>query len=216
MLKIGVLASGRGTNLQAIIAAINSGYLEAVVCCLITDNNEAYAIEIAKRNNIPAVYVNLKEYGNKKEFETRIKDELKEKNAELVVLAGFMRIIGKTLLDAFPMKMMRINPAILPSFKGLEGQKQAHRWGVKIAGCTVHFVDENMDSGPIIIQGAVKVKDNDSIEELSKRILTVEHKIYPMAIKLFSQGRLNVCGRCVKIKDEASDNDNILIHPHVD
>jgi phosphoribosylglycinamide formyltransferase 1 len=144
---------------------------------------------------------------------TKIADELKRRNAGLVVLAGFMRIVGKPLINAFPNRIMNIHPALLPSFPGLHGQKQALDYGVKISGCTVHFVDEGMDTGPIIIQAAVPVYHHDTEETLSARILKLEHKIYPEAIRLFSEGKLQVDGRIVRFIDGVSTDQSVVNPP---
>lgn len=143
---------------------------------------------------------------------TKIADELQGRNVGLVVLAGFMRIVGKPLINAFPNRIMNIHPALLPSFPGLHGQKQAYDYGVKISGCTVHFVDEGMDTGPIIIQAAVPVYHHDTEESLSERILKMEHKIYPEAIRLFSEGRLRVDGRIVRITG-GLNSDQSFVNP---
>ncbi len=153
-----------------------------------------------------------KEFSSKDEFYRKIVEELKKREVELAILAGFMRIAGKPLIEAFPNKIMNIHPALLPSFPGLHGQKQAIDYGVKISGCTVHFVDEGMDTGPVIIQAAVPVYHNDTEETLSERILKLEHKIYPEAIRLFSEGKLEIEGRIVKIKDNAH-YDSSLVNP---
>jgi len=168
---------------------------------LITDNPSAYAIERAKKHDIEHLFISPKEYSSRDNFYRKIAEELKKRNVGLVVLAGFMRIVGKPLIDAYPNRIMNIHPALLPSFPGLHGQKQAVDYGVRISGCTVHFVDEEMDTGPIIMQAAVPVYHNDTEDTLSERILKLEHKIYPEAIRLFSEGRLEVQGRVVKIKD---------------
>ncbi len=144
---------------------------------------------------------------------TKIADELQGRNAGLVVLAGFMRIVGKPLINAFPNRIMNIHPALLPSFPGLHGQKQAYDYGVKISGCTVHFVDEGMDTGPIIIQAAVPVYHHDTEETLSERILKLEHKIYPEAIRLFSEGKLQVDGRIVRITDGVNTDQSVVNPP---
>ena len=157
MLKIGVLASGRGSNFQAIIDAIENKNLKASVELLITDNPSAIAIERAKKHNIKHIFINPKEFATKDELFKKIADELKTCGVDLVILAGFMRIVRKPLIDAFPNRIMNIHPALLPSFPGLHGQRQALDYGVKISGCTVHFVDEGMDTGPVIIQAAVPV-----------------------------------------------------------
>lgn len=199
MLRIGVLASGRGSNFQAIIDEIEAGRLPASIELLIVDNPEAYAIKRAEKHKIPYLYINPKEFSTKEAFYEKIRDELTLKGVELVVLAGFMRIVKKPLLDAFPNRIINIHPALLPSFPGLHAQKQAIDYGVKITGCTVHFVDEGVDSGPIIIQAALPVHPDDTEDTLSERILKLEHKILPEAIRLFAEGRIRVEGRKVKI-----------------
>jgi len=199
MLKIGVLASGRGSNFQAIIDEIEAERLLASIEILIVDNPEAYAIERAKKHGITYLYINPKNFSTKEAFYEKIRDELLLREVALVILAGFMRIVKKPLLDAFPNRIMNIHPALLPSFPGLHGQKQAVDYGVRISGCTVHFVDESVDSGPVIIQAAVPVHPDDTEETLSERILKLEHRIFPEAIRLYAEGRLKVEGRKVKI-----------------
>jgi phosphoribosylglycinamide formyltransferase-1 len=211
-LKIGVLASGRGSNFQSIIDEIASHRLKAEIVLLITDNPSAFAIERAQKHGIEYLEILSKEYRSKDEFFVKIAEELKKRGVGLVVLAGFMRIVGKPLIDAFPNRIMNIHPALLPSFPGLHGQRQSLESGVKISGCTVHFVDEGMDTGPIIIQAAVPVLQNDTEETLSERILRYEHKIYPEAIRLFSEGRIEVEGRKVRIKGY-NPVDTYMINP---
>lgn len=210
MLKAGVLASGRGSNFQAIIDAIEKGNLKASIELLITDNPSAFAIERAKKHNIKYLFINPKEFTAKDAFFSRIADELKAKGVELVILAGFMRIVRKPLIDAFPGRIMNIHPALLPAFPGLHGQKQALDYGVKISGCTVHFVDEGMDTGPVIIQAAVPVLPDDTEDTLSGRILSFEHRIYPEAVRLFAEGRIEIDGRKVNIKDHPSVSSDIV------
>jgi phosphoribosylglycinamide formyltransferase-1 len=200
MLNLGVLASGRGSNFQAIIDEIKAGRLNASIKLLIVDNPDAYAIERAKKHSIEYLYINPKDFSSRDDFFKKMADELKARDVDLVVLAGFMRIVKKPLINAFPNRIMNIHPALLPSFPGLHGQKQAVDYGVKIIGCTVHFVDEGIDTGPIIIQAAVPVSPTDTEETLSARILKLEHKIFPEAIRLYAEGRLSVEGRVVKIK----------------
>ena len=214
MLKIGVLASGRGSNFQAIIDAIEKGGLKASIEILITDNPSAFAIERAKKHNIKYLFINPKEFATKDDFFKKIADELKTRGIELVILAGFMRIVRKPLTDAFPNRIMNIHPALLPAFPGLHSQKQALDYGVKISGCTVHFVDEGMDTGPVIIQAAVPVLPDDTEDTLSERILSFEHKIYPEAIRLFSEGRLEIKGRIVKVKEHPLVSSNIVNPPY--
>lgn len=200
MLNIGVLASGRGSNFQSIIDEIDEGRVEASIKLLITDKADAFAIERAKKHSIEHIYLNPKDFPDRDAFYSKIASELNKRDVELVALAGFMRVVRKPLIDAFPNRIMNIHPALLPSFPGLHGQKQAFDYGVKISGCTVHFVDEGMDTGPIIIQAAIPVSPEDTEETLSERILNSEHMIYPEAIKLYAEGRLSVEGRIVKIK----------------
>ncbi|MBI4687559.1 MAG: phosphoribosylglycinamide formyltransferase [Nitrospirae bacterium] len=211
MLNIGVLASGRGSNFQAIIDSIEGGYLKVKIVLLITDNPNAYAIERAKKHGIAHLIIKPKDFSDKDAYYSHIAKELKAKDARLVVLAGFMRVVGKKLIQEFQDKIINIHPALLPSFPGLHGQKQAVDYGVKMSGCTVHFVDEGVDTGPIIIQAAVPVYHDDTEESLSERILKQEHKIFPYAIKLFAEGRIKVEGRKVII--EGSREDNILTNP---
>jgi len=200
MLRIGVLASGRGSNFQSIIDAMNSGRLRIEIAVLITDNASAFAIERAEKYGIPYLIMEPKEYRSRDAFFAEIAKALTERGVGLVILAGFMRIVGKPLIDAFPNMIMNIHPALLPSFPGLHGQLQALDYQVKITGCTVHFVDEGIDTGPIIIQAAVPVLQDDTEETLSERILSLEHQIYPEAIRLFSEGRIAVEGRRVAIR----------------
>jgi phosphoribosylglycinamide formyltransferase-1 len=211
MLTLGVLASGRGSNFQAIIDSIPSGYLKAKVSVLITDNPDAYAIERAKKHNIEALTIKPTDFADKDSYYLHVAKELKKRSVGLVVLAGFMRVIGRTLLNEFPNKIMNIHPALLPSFPGLHSQKQAVDYGVKISGCTVHFVDEGVDTGPIIIQAAVPVYEDDTEDSLSERILKQEHKIFPYAIKLFSEGRLSIKDRKVLI--DVQRGDSVLTNP---
>lgn len=211
-LGIGVLASGRGSNFQSIIDAVERGHLRVTLRVLVTDNPEAFAIERAKNHGIEHLVMRPKEFASREDYFGRIAAELKRREIGLVVLAGFMRIVGKPLIDAFPGRIMNIHPALLPSFPGLHGQRQALDYGVKISGCTVHFVDEGMDTGPVIIQAAVPVMDDDTEDSLSARILAFEHRIYPEAIRLFSEGRLSVAGRRVMVKG-ADIEESGLTHP---
>ncbi|QWR78215.1 phosphoribosylglycinamide formyltransferase [Candidatus Magnetomonas plexicatena] len=198
MTKIGVLASGRGSNFQSIIDAVESGRLNVSIECLITNNPNAFAIERAKAHGITYMVILQKDFPTKDDYYKKIVSELQTLEVNLVVLAGFMKLVGKPLIDAYPMRIMNIHPALLPSFKGLHAQRQAIEYGVKISGSTVHFVDEGLDSGPIIIQAAVPVFSDDTEDTLSERILKSEHEIYPQAIKLFADGALSFEGRVVK------------------
>jgi phosphoribosylglycinamide formyltransferase-1 len=186
--------------------------LHAEIAILITDNPSAFAIERAKEHNIEHLVIRPKEFASKDDFYGNIAEELEARGTGLVVLAGFMRIVGERLIDAFRGRIMNIHPAILPSFPGLHGQKQAVEYGVKISGCTVHFVDEGMDTGPIIIQAAVPVCHDDTEDTLSERILKLEHRIYPEAIRLFSEGKIKIEGRIVRIEGHAS-YDTFVVNP---
>jgi len=196
---IAVLVSGRGSNLQAIIDSIENGYLKARICVVISDIADAYALERAKKHGIKAVHIDPKRFGSRDSYEEEVLGVLKDHNTELVLLAGYMKILGKTLLTAFKNRILNIHPALLPAFPGLHAQEQAFGYGVKVAGCTVHFVDEELDGGPIILQKCVEVKENDTAQTLAERILEQEHKIYPEAVKLFVENRLRLEGRKVKI-----------------
>ncbi|MBP2655945.1 MAG: purN [Firmicutes bacterium] len=201
---LGVLVSGRGSNLQAILDAIGAGLLKAKIGVVISDNADAQALNRVAGLGIATAVIERKSFASKIDFETAIVAELKSHQTELVVLAGFMRLLGRNFISSFSGRVMNIHPALLPAFPGLEAQKQAINYGVKISGCTVHFVDEGMDSGPIILQEAVLVNTDDTVETLSKRILEVEHVLYPRALKLFCEGRLSIDGRRVIITDDDS------------
>ncbi len=200
MINIGVLASGRGTNLQAIIEAIEEGKIAGEIKVVISDNPDAYALKRAQQHHIATRYIHFKEFKNREDYDKEIIKTLKEKKIELVVLAGYMRILSPYFIRTYKNKIMNIHPALLPSFPGLHAQEQAVEYGVKVSGCTVHFVDKGVDSGPIILQKAVEVSDDDTEESLAEKILKEEHQIYPRAIQLFSQGRLIIKGRRVFIK----------------
>lgn len=197
--KIGVLVSGRGSNLQAIMDRIADGYLPLDIKIVISDKADALALKRAEAAGILTAVVSRKDCASKEEFENKIHQALTEAGCELVVLAGFMRILSGNFVNKWPVKIVNIHPALLPSFPGLDAQGQAVNYGVKISGCTVHFVDEGTDSGPIILQKAVPVLDDDTEETLAARILEQEHKAMPEALKLWAEGKLLVEGRCVKV-----------------
>lgn len=200
-LRLGVLASGRGSNLQAIMDAAAAGKINAEVAVVISDHSDAYALERARQRGIPAEFVDSKSFGSKEEYEEVIVELLKRHGVELVCLAGYMLVVGAVMLNAFPNRILNIHPALLPAFQGLHGQEQAWRHGVKFSGCTVHFVDEGVDTGPIIIQAVVPVLDDDTADTLAARILEQEHVIYPEAIQRFAEGRLKIVGRKVFTTD---------------
>jgi phosphoribosylglycinamide formyltransferase-1 len=207
-LRIGVLASGRGSNLKAIIDAIDRGDLDVELAVVISDVADAAALEIAREAGIDALYIDpeKKKARMTEAAERRIIDELTSRGVELVALAGFMRILSPRLVGAFKMRIMNIHPSLLPSFPGLRVQKKALEYGVKFSGCTVHFVDEGVDTGPIVIQAAVPVEDDDTVETLSARILKEEHRIYAEAIRRFAEGRLKIDGRKVTLLPEETSS----------
>ena len=199
MRKIGVLVSGRGSNLQAIMDRIADGYLPLKIAVVISDKSDAYALERAQNAGIKTVAVERKGCASKDEFEAKITAALEEAGCELVVLAGFMRILSGGFVNKWHHKIINIHPALLPSFPGLHGQGQAVDYGVKFSGCTVHFVDEGTDSGPIILQKVVPVLDDDTEDTLADRILVQEHIAMPEALKLWAEDKLEINGRKVKV-----------------
>jgi len=200
VLRVGVLASGNGSNLQSLIDRSKEGSLPAVIACVISNNASAFALERARRHGIPALHLDHRLFAGREAYDKAVVDSLRDHGVELVALAGFMRIISPVLIEAFPNAIMNIHPALLPSFPGLHAQQQALDHGVKIAGCTVHFVDAGTDTGPIICQAAVPVVEGDSEETLSARIQVEEHRLYPLAVRLFAGGKLSVDGRRVIVK----------------
>jgi phosphoribosylglycinamide formyltransferase 1 len=198
-LKIGVLVSGSGSNLQSILDACAGNDINGQVVCVISNIADAFALERAKKAGVPALHLDHRAYTGREAYDEALVATLQEFGVELLVLAGFMRIITPVLLDAFPSAVMNIHPALLPSFPGLHAARQALDYGVKFSGCTVHFVDPGMDTGPIIIQATVPVLEGDTEETLSARIQKEEHRIYPEAVKLFAEGRLKVEGRKVVV-----------------
>jgi len=212
--RLAVLVSGRGSNLQAIIDTIESGDLSAELAVVISDQAGAYALERAEKHGIAAMHVSAKGYkGRRDEYDALLAEKLRGENVELVCLAGFMRIITPTLIRAFPNRILNIHPSLLPAFPGLHVQKAALEHGVKFSGCTVHFVDEGMDTGPIIIQAVVPILDRDTEDTLSTRILKQEHVIYSRAIQLFAEGRLVVQGRRVVVSDGKTSTTEFLMNP---
>ena len=198
--RIAVVVSGRGSNFQAIIDAIRKGILPAECVALITDNPKAYALERAEKAGIPCRIIDYATFPSREVYERALLVTMQEVNADLYVLAGYMRILGASIVRAFPGKMINIHPALLPAFTGLHAQRQAIQYGVKVAGCTVHFVDESLDGGPVILQKCVPVLDNDDEDALAERILEQEHIVFPEAIRLFCEDRLVIEGRKVRIR----------------
>jgi len=212
--RLGVLASGRGSNLQAIIDNIEKGSLSAKIAVVISDQPSAYALERARQHTIAAAHVSARGFkGKREEYDSLLVKELQKWDVDIVCLAGFMRIITPTLISAFPNRILNIHPALLPAFPGLHVQKAALEHGVKFSGCTVHFVDEGMDTGPIIIQAVVPILDHDTEESLSARILQQEHTIYSRAIQLYAEGRLSVQGRRVTVSKGGKSGEEFLINP---
>ncbi|MBI5043003.1 MAG: phosphoribosylglycinamide formyltransferase [Nitrospirae bacterium] len=216
-IRLGVLISGRGSNLQSVIEASKNGIIDADIAIVISDKKDAYGLVRAKENDIPTLFLSPKDYKNREDFDKKVVEELNNYKVDLVLLAGFMRIVTSALIEPFRNRIMNIHPALLPSFPGLDAQKQALEYGVKFSGCTVHFVEEGMDEGPIIIQAVVPVMDNDTVDSLSERILKYEHKIYPIAVQLFAEGRLKVEERRVKVLGKAAHHlgEKVLINPYL-
>lgn len=201
MTTIGVLISGSGTNLQSIIDAIEAGTVPGRISCVISNRADAYGLERARAHNIPAIVISHRDHPTREDYDRTLVETLQQHGVELVVLAGFMRIITPAFLEAFPHRVLNIHPALLPSFPGIHAQKQALEYGVRFSGCTVHFVDSGTDTGPIVLQAVVPVLPHDTEDSLSARIRVEEHRLYPEAVRLFCQGRLRVEGRHVVIAD---------------
>lgn len=195
--KIALLVSGQGSNLQAIINSIEKGYIKnAAINVVISNKADAYALERARNHGIDAVFLDPGGY-DKTGYDRAILDVLEQYNVDLLLLAGYFRLLGNELIEAYRYRIMNIHPSLLPAFKGLHAQRQAFEYGVKVAGCTVHFVDEGSDSGPIVLQNCVPIIPGDTEEILTTRILEQEHIIYPEAVRLFVEGKLKIEGRNV-------------------
>ncbi len=190
-----VLASGYGSNLQAIMDAVDRGQITGSLELVLSDNQNAYALERAKNNGIEALYLDPDDYENRIAYDKALVARLQEKKIELVILAGFMRVLSPVFIKEYRGRIMNIHPSLLPAFPGVNGVGQALAYGVKVSGCSVHFVDEGLDEGPIILQEAVPVFDHDTEESLQQRIHEVEHRLYPRAIQLFIEGKLRLEGR---------------------
>jgi len=199
-MNIAVLCSGTGTNLQAIIDAVNSGHIKAKIALVLSDNAGAYALTRAKNAGIETMVVQKGGFKSREEYDREIIKRLKSKKIDVVVLAGFMRLLSGHFIREYENRILNIHPSLLPSFKGTHGIRDALRSGVKVTGPTVHFVVEDLDSGPIILQSPVEVKDDDTEESLLERVHSEEHKIYPKAIKLFVEGRIKIKDKIVKIE----------------
>ncbi len=203
-LRVAVLASGRGSNLQAIIDGIEANQVQASIVAVISNKKDAVALERARKHGLKNLFVDPKPFAGQPDgreaYDRSLLAILQQHDVELVLLAGYMKIVTAVLVNAYANRMMNIHPSLLPSFPGLDVQKKAIEWGCKLAGCTVHFVTEGVDEGPIILQAAIPILDDDSPETLAARILVQEHKLYPRAVQLFAEGRLRVDGRRVLIE----------------
>jgi len=213
-LAVGVLASGSGTDLQSIIDASEKGMIDAAVAVVVSDKKDAYVLQRAKKHGIPGFFIDPK--GKEKTVhEQEIDAILRRHQVELVVGAGYMRLLSPSFVKQWHGKLINIHPALLPSFKGTNGQKDALCYGSKISGCTTHFMDTEMDHGPIILQAAVKVLPDDDRDSLASRILAVEHQLLPRTIQLFAENRLRIEGRCVVIKSGDSWTKKYEVIPDV-
>ena len=196
--RLAVMASGKGTNLQRIIETIHNGFLNAQIAVVLSDREDAPALKRAAVNGINYRFLNPADYSSSLDYDRALVEQWQLSEVDLVLLAGFMRIIGTEAVNAFRYRIMNIHPSLLPAFPGLDAQKQALEYGVKYSGCTVHFVDEGMDTGPIISQAVVPVFEEDSLESLSARILAEEHRLYPEAIKMVLEEKIKIEGRKVR------------------
>jgi phosphoribosylglycinamide formyltransferase 1 len=199
-MNIGVLISGNGSNLQAIIDRIEDGTIPARIACVISNRADAFGLQRAEKHGIPAIHMDHRAFSGRETYDAALVEALNDYEVNLVVLAGFMRIITPVFLDAFPNAVMNIHPALLPSFPGIHAQRQALDYGVKFTGCTTHFVDAGTDTGPIILQAVVPVLPDDTEESLSARIQVEEHRLFPESVRLFAEGRLSVEGRRVIVR----------------
>jgi phosphoribosylglycinamide formyltransferase 1 len=215
-LRLGILVSGSGSNLQAILDACAGRRIPAEVAVVICNVPEARALQRARDARVPAVVLPHQEHPKREDYDSRLVAELRARGAELVCLAGFMRLVTPVLLSAFPQRVINIHPSLLPAFPGMHGVRQALRAGVRVSGCTVHFVDEATDSGPIVLQAAVPVLDGDTEESLAARILVQEHRIYPRAIQLMAEGRVQIDGRRVRIAGTRPDGAVTFSSPPVE
>jgi phosphoribosylglycinamide formyltransferase-1 len=211
--SIAVLISGSGTNLQSIIDAVEGKRVDAKIEIVLSNKADAFGLERAKKHGVPTVVLDHKSYSSREAYDQAVVELLQNRGVELVVLAGFMRLLSPVFIKAFSNRIMNIHPALLPSFPGLQVQKKAVEYGVRFAGCTVHFVNQECDEGPIIIQAVVPVFADDTEETLAARILKQEHRIYPQAIQLYAENRLRVVGRKVFVDGSAKEENQVLIQP---
>jgi phosphoribosylglycinamide formyltransferase-1 len=198
--NIGVLISGRGSNMMSILDACDRGEINGDVVVVVSNRAKAEGLQKAADRGRETLFISHRDFESREAFDRAVVAELQRRSVDLVCLAGFMRLLSPWFVRQYRNRIMNIHPALLPSFPGLHGQKQAVDWGVKISGATVHFVDEELDHGPIIVQRPVEVRDDDDEDSLSSRILEVEHQVYPEAVRLFCEDRLSVSGRAVKVR----------------
>ena len=211
--SIAVLVSGGGTNLQSIIDAIEAKRLDAKIEVVLSNRADAYGLVRAKKHGVATEVLDHKNFSSRDAYDQAVVDLLRARGVELVVLAGFMRLLSPVFVRAYSNRIMNIHPALLPSFPGLHVQKKAVEHGARFSGCTVHFVNEECDEGPIIIQAVVPVFPDDTEETLAARILRQEHQIYPRAIQLYAEGRLRVVGRKVMVDKQRKDDSQVLVQP---
>lgn len=199
-LALGVLISGSGTNLQAIMDASAAGRLDADVVVVVSDNEDAYGLERARAAGVPAVWVDPMAHGSRRAYNEALRDILHAHGVDVVAMAGYMRLLGAEVLDAFPGQVLNIHPSLLPAFSGPDGIREAFEYGVKVTGVTVHVANERFDEGPILMQGTVEIEDDDTLESLAAKIHEVEHRLYPAALQLLADGRISVEGRKARIE----------------
>ena len=212
-IPVGILVSGSGSNLQSLIDHIEAGKLDAEIRIVLCNNADAYALERCRKHSIPARIVDHREFASRELFDRHMIEILNACGVTLVVMAGFMRILSPEFFRAFPLRIMNIHPALLPSFPGTHVQQKALDYGVRFSGCTVHFADEGVDSGPIIIQAVVPVFDEDTAESLAERILKEEHRIYPQAVQYYAEERIEITGRRVRIRNGCAATEKALHNP---
>lgn len=201
-MNIAIFASGNGTNFSAVAQAVKEAKVKANLSLLVCDSPNAFVLERAKKAGVKIALVERKDFTSKKDFEEKIAKHLETKKIDLIVLAGFMRLLSPEFTTRYKGHIINIHPALLPSFKGTNSIKEAFDYGAKITGVSVHFVDEKMDHGPIILQEVVRIEEKDTLESLEEKIHNLEHKIYSEAIQLFVEGKLNIEGRRVKISNQ--------------
>ncbi len=203
MPRFAVFVSGNGSNLQAIIDAVKSGEIKAELVLVFSSNEKAFALKRAEEAGIKTLVLDPKNYTNRQSYDRDIIIRLKEFNIDFIAMAGYMRLLTPFFLKNYPRKVLNVHPSLLPSFKGVQGIKDAMTYGAKVTGVTIHFVDEKMDHGPIILQESVKIADNDTLESLTEKVHKLEHKLYPKAIQLFVEGKLKVKGRKVQVLEKS-------------